>query len=301
LITITVVGSVNLDLVATVERLPAPGETVGGSDFGTTPGGKGANQALAARRAGAQVRMIGAVGKDAFASEALSLLEEGGVDLSHVRRMHAPTGTALILVDPKGENVIAVVPGANGSVLPGDLSAAELKKGDYLLLQQEIPLPTVEAALRHARQVGAISVLNTAPFRPEAAVFIGEADYVVANETEFDLYADALSLAKGERPDRMSAFAQRTGRTVIVTLGAEGLLAEAPGQALSVPALKVSPVDTVGAGDTFCGYLAASLASGMKLESALRRAVAAASLACTKEGAQPSVPLAAEVDRAMKG
>jgi ribokinase len=301
LITITVVGSINLDLIATVERLPAPGETVTGGDFGTAPGGKGANQALAARRAGAEVRMIGAVGKDAFAGEALSLLEGGGVDLSHVGRMHAPTGTALILVDAKGENVIAVVPGANKSVLPGDLAAAGLKKGEYLLLQQEIPLETVEGALKAAQKAGAVSVLNTAPFRAQAAAFIGEADYIVANETEFDLYADALSLPGGDRTRRMAAFAERTGRTLIVTLGAEGVLAAAPGEAISIPALKVKPVDTVGAGDTFCGYLAASLASGLPLERALRRATAAASLACLKEGAQPSVPLAAEVDRAVKG
>ena len=301
MISITVIGSINLDLIATVERLPAPGETVSGGDFSTAPGGKGANQALAARRAGAQVRMIGAVGKDAFATEALSLLEGGGVDLSHVGRIHAPTGTALILVDAKGENVIAVVPGANKSVLPGDLASAGLRKGEYVLLQQEIPLETVEAALGAARKAGAISVLNTAPFRAEAASFVGEADYVVANETEFDLYADALSLPEGDRTRRMAAFAERTGRTLIVTLGADGVLAAAPGETLAVPALKVKPVDTVGAGDTFCGYLAASLASGLPLEQALRRATAAASLACLKEGAQPSIPLAAEVDRAMKG
>jgi ribokinase len=301
LISITVIGSINLDLIATVERLPAPGETVSGGDFSTAPGGKGANQALAARRAGAQVRMIGAVGKDAFATEALSLLEGGGVDLSHVGRIHAPTGTALILVDAKGENVIAVVPGANKSVLPGDLAVAGLKKGEYLLLQQEIPLETVATSLRTAREAGAVSILNTAPFRAEAASFIGEADYVVANETEFDLYADALSLPEGDRTLRMAAFAERTGRTLIVTLGAEGVLAAAPGETLVVPALKVKPIDTVGAGDTFCGYLAASLASGLPLEQALRRATAAASLACLREGAQPSIPLAAEVDRAMKG
>jgi ribokinase len=245
--------------------------------------------------------MIGAVGRDAFAAEALSLLEEGGVDLSHIGKMHAPTGTALILVDPKGENVIAVVPGANGSVVPGDISAAELKKGDYLLLQQEIPLPTVEAALKHAREARAVSILNTAPFRAETSSFIGEADYVVANETEFDLYADALALPQGDRPGRMAAFAERTGRTLIVTLGSEGVLAAGQGETIAVPALKVKSVDTVGAGDTFCGYLAASLALGLPLEQALRRAAAAASLACTKEGAQPSIPFAGEVDKAMKG
>jgi ribokinase len=301
LINITVVGSINLDLIASVERLPAPGETVGGDGFATAPGGKGANQALAARRAGAQVRMIGAVGKDAFADEALALLAAAGVDLSKIERMHAATGTALILVDRQGENVIAVVPGANNSVLPGDLAAALLRKGEYLLLQQEIPLPTVAAALRLARQVGAVSVLNTAPYRAEAAPFIGEADFVVANETEFDLYAETLSLAGADRQARMQAFVERTGHTLVVTLGGEGVIAVSPGEKLAIPALKVKPVDTVGAGDTFCGYLATSLASGLSLERSLRRAAAAASLACTREGAQPSIPLAAEVDHAIKG
>ncbi len=301
MITITVVGSINLDLIANVERLPRPGETVSGADFHAAPGGKGANQALAARRAGAQVRMIGAVGKDAFADEALALLDQGGVDLSKIERIHAATGTALILVDAAGENVIAVIPGANKSVLPGDLAAADMRKGEYVLLQQEIPLQTIEAALRQARDIGAISVLNTAPFHAETAGFLGLADYVVANETEFDLYAEVLGLPQGDRDSRMAAFVDHTGHALILTLGAKGVLAATPGEFLQIPALKVTPVDTVGAGDTFCGYLAASLGSGMALEQALRRAAAAGSLACTKEGAQPSIPLAAEVDAALKG
>jgi ribokinase len=298
---IVVVGSINLDLVADVERLPAPGETVPGDTFRSAPGGKGANQALAAARAGAPVRMIGAVGKDAFATEALALLKAGGVDLSSVREAHAATGVALIFVDARGENVIVVVSGANGTVLPGDLAQTVLQATDVVLLQHEIPLQTVEAALDATRQVGARSVLNTAPFRPEAAPLLARADYVVANETEFDLYADTLGLLGGDRETRMLNFAEASGRSVVVTLGADGVVAVENGALVRSSSLPVTPVDTVGAGDTFCGYLATALADGLPLETALRRAAVAGSLACTRAGAQPSIPLAKEVDEALRG
>lgn len=297
---IIVIGSINLDLIANVDRLPAPGETVHGSGFATAPGGKGANQALAAARAGVSVRMVGAVGKDSFAAEALALLRDGKVDLSGVAETFASTGTALIMVGDDGENIIAVVPGANGSVLPGDLSKAFLRKGDVVLLQHEIPLQTVSAALDAARAAGAITVLNTAPFSRDAAAFLGKADYVVANETEFDLYAEATSLKGADRPARMRDFATRTGRTIVVTLGGDGVLAATPTEFLQVAALKITPVDTVGAGDTFCGYLAAGLSTGLGLEQALARAAAAGSLACLKPGAQPAIPLAADVEQAMR-
>ncbi|TIO08527.1 ribokinase [Mesorhizobium sp.] len=297
---IIVIGSINLDLIANVDRLPAPGETVRGSSFTTAPGGKGANQALAAARAGAKVRMVGAVGKDNFATEALALLREGKIDLSGVGETFASTGTALIMVADDGENVIAVVPGANDSVVTGDLSKAFMKKGDVVLLQQEIPLHTVDAALDAARAAGAVTVLNTAPFRGEAAAFLGKADYVVANETEFDLYGEALSLSGRDRPARMRDYAGKTGRTIVVTLGGDGVLAATPADLLMVPALKITPVDTVGAGDTFCGYFAAGLSSGLPLEQALARAAAAGSLACLKPGAQPAIPLAKEVDAALQ-
>lgn len=297
---ITVVGSINLDLIANVERLPAPGETVPGSTFRTAPGGKGANQALAAARAGGKVRMVGAVGKDAFAGEALALLTEGKVDLGGVREAAAATGVALIFVDHHGENVIVVIAGANGTVLPGDLAKADFHKGDVVLLQHEVPLETVDTALDSARKAGARSILNTAPFRPEAAHLLAKADHVVANETEFDLYADALGLAGGSREDRMHAFSAETGRTVVVTLGGDGVVAVEAGHLLRVPALPVTPVDTVGAGDTFCGYLAASLSEGLALQQALALAAAAGSLACTRNGAQPSIPLRGEVDAALK-
>ncbi|TKD46840.1 MAG: ribokinase [Mesorhizobium sp.] len=297
---IIVIGSINLDLIANVDRLPAPGETVRGSGFTTAPGGKGANQALAAARAGAKVRMVGAVGKDNFATEALALLRDGKIDLSGVGETFASTGTALIMVADDGENVIAVVPGANDSVVTGDLSKAFMKKGDVVLLQQEIPLQTIDAALDAARAAGAVTVLNTAPFRGEAAALLGKADYVVANESEFDLYGEALSLSGRDRPARMRDYAGKTGRTVVVTLGGDGVLAATPADLLMVPALMITPVDTVGAGDTFCGYFAAGLSSGLPLDQALTRAAAAGSLACLKPGAQPAIPLAKEVDAALQ-
>lgn len=297
---IVVIGSINLDMITSVDRLPGPGETVRGSGFTTAAGGKGANQALAAARAGARVRMIGAVGKDGFATEALACLRDGKVDLSGISEIHAATGTAAILVDEAGENMIAVAPGANDSVLPGDLAKAFLKRGDVVLLQLEIPLQTVEAALDAARTAGALTVLNTAPFRADAAGFLGKADYVVANETEFDLYGEALALAGRDRPARMRAYAQKTGRAVVVTLGGDGVIAATPQDFLEVPALKITPVDTVGAGDTFCGYLGAALSSGLPLASALERAAAAGSLSCLKPGAQPAIPRARDVDAALE-
>jgi ribokinase len=296
---IVVIGSINLDMITTVGRLPAPGETVRGTGFSTAPGGKGANQALAAARAGAAVRMIGGVGRDSFAGEALACLKEARVDLSGVAESEATTGTALILVDERGENIIAVAPGANDSLLPGDVSRAGLKKGDIVLLQHEIRLETVEAALDAAAKAGAVTALNTAPFIAGAARYLHKADYIVANETEFDLYSEALALAGAERPARMRAYAEKTGRAVVVTLGGEGVLAATPDTFVHVPALRIVPVDTVGAGDTFCGYFAATLARGAPLEQALARAAAAGSLACLKPGAQPAIPHGGDVDAAL--
>ncbi len=293
---ITVIGSINLDLIGNVDRLPAPGETVPGSSFTTAPGGKGANQALAAKRAGAKVRMIGAVGDDAFAKEALVLLGEAGVDLSAVRESKAATGIALILVGDDGENVIAVIPGANATVLPGDMEAAAIEARDVVVLQQEIPRKTVEAALNEARAAGALSILNTAPWRDDWAALMAKADISVANETEFDLAAKALGLDGSSREDRMAEFVARTGRIIVVTLGADGVAAATAEGLLRADAPRIKPVDSVGAGDTFCGYLAAGLASEMKLEDAIARAARAGALACLKPGAQPAIPFASDVD-----
>lgn len=296
---ITVIGSINLDLIASVSRLPRPGETVPGDGFATAPGGKGANQALAARRAGADVRMVGAVGNDAFADQATALLKADGVDLSLVRTAQTPTGIAVILVEKAGENVIAVIPGGNGTVGARDVEGTAPGSGEHVLLQLEVPLEAVSAALDAARKGGAVSVLNTAPFHEAAAAFLERADYLVANETEFDLYAQALALAGADREARMRAFAAATGRIIVVTLGGDGVVAATPDGFFRAQGLTITPVDTVGAGDTFCGYFAAALEAGEDLSTALRRAAVAGSLACLKPGAQPSIPTRAEVDAAL--
>ncbi|MCA1491058.1 ribokinase [Sinorhizobium alkalisoli] len=294
---ITVLGSINMDLIATTTRLPKPGETVAGTGFATAAGGKGANQALAARRAGASVRIAGAVGSDGFAEGALALLREAGADLSLVKTAVEPTGTAHIMVDGEGENVIVVVAGANATVSASNAVAAveSMSVGDTLMLQLEIPAASVEKALTEARRRRIRSVINIAPLTPDAARLGRMADIVIANETEFELLAGRVGIAGPEREAAMMALHAETGQTLIVTLGADGAVAIHDGEVHRAKGLAIEPVDTVGAGDTFCGYLAASLDSGLFFPEALRRAAVAGSLACLKPGAQPAIPFASEV------
>jgi len=298
---ITVFGSINMDLVATTPRLPKPGETVPGTGFTTAAGGKGANQALAAKRAGAAVRMVGAVGRDEFAAPALDLLDKAGTDLSAVARVDGPTGTALILVGGDGENMIAVVPGANGTVSPDQARAAlaETATRNILMLQLEVPVASVKAALESARAHGVRTVLNTAPLIEEAAELAQLADIVIANETEFERLVGRDNLSADTREDMLLDMHRKTGQVLIITLGADGVVAAEGGTLHRTQGLKIEPVDTVGAGDTFCGYLAASLDAGLPFDKALRRAAVAGSLACLKAGAQPSIPTASEVDTAL--
>lgn len=295
---ITVFGSINMDLIATTPRLPKPGETVAGTGFSTAAGGKGANQALAARRAGSAVRMAGAVGRDEFAAPALALLEEAGTDLSTVRHVDGPTGIALILVGGDGENMITVVPGANGTVGEPEAAAAvaALQRGDFLMLQLEVPAASVERALVDAKARGVTTILNIAPLTADAARLGRMADIVIANETEFERLADRDELNAAEREQTLMRLHKETGQTLIVTLGADGVIAARDSNLYRTMGLAIEPVDTVGAGDTFCGYLAASLDQGIAFEQALRRAAVAGSLACLKPGAQPSIPTAGEVE-----
>jgi ribokinase len=298
---ITVFGSINMDLVANTPRLPVPGETVAGTSFATAAGGKGANQALAARRAGSDVRMVGAVGRDEFAEPALSLLKDAGTDLSGVKTVDGPTGTALILVGGDGENMIAVVAGANGTVDAGQAEAgvAALNAGDTLMLQLEVPAEAVKAALTAAKSRGVRTVLNLAPLTAEAAALAKLADIVIANETEFELLAGRQGLNAVEREEMALVMHRETGQILIITLGAAGVIAAESGRLHKAQGLKIEPVDTVGAGDTFCGYFAASLDAGLDFDVALRRAAVAGSLACLKAGAQPSIPVAHEVESAL--
>ncbi|PYE34732.1 ribokinase [Rhizobium sp. PP-F2F-G38] len=298
---ITVFGSINMDLIATTARLPKPGETVTGNSFTTAAGGKGANQALAATRAGASVRMAGAVGWDAFAESALGLMKEAGTDLSLVKTASEPTGTAHILVGGDGENVIVVVASANGTVNEADALAAieTMTPQDTLVLQLEIPPEAVEGALLAARERGVRSIINIAPLTEHAAALGRMADIVVANETEFERLAGRDRLSPEERRSAIRALSAETGQTVIVTLGADGVIALHEGEIYAADGLVIEPVDTVGAGDTFCGYLAAGLDAGLPFETALRRAAVAGSLACLKSGAQPAIPLTSAVDAAL--
>lgn len=296
---ITVLGSINMDLIATVSRLPKPGETVSGDHFVTAPGGKGANQALAARRAGATVKMAGACGEDEFAVPALTYLRFDGINLDRVRSASTATGVALIFVGADGENVIAIVPGANATVTEADARAAlgDMKRGDTLMLQLEIPAPAIEAGLLAAREKGVTSIMNTAPYTADAVRLTALADIVIANETEFELLCGKPGLDDAAREAEMMRINAERMQTIIVTLGADGVIAVRDGKLHRAEGLVIEPVDTVGAGDTFCGYLAAGLDQGLKFEDALSRAAIAGSLACLKAGAQPSIPMQREVDK----
>ena len=261
---IAVVGSINLDLVACCTRLPRPGETIGGATFERHPGGKGANQAVAAARLGAEVRFVGCVGRDAFADEALSGLREAGVELD-VREVDAPTGVALIVVAADGENQIVVAPGANALV--GDFSVGE---ADAVLCQLEIPDAAVEEAAAQAR----FFCLNAAPARPIDV----EQDLLVANRYEREIVRDR-------------------GRLVAVTLGAEGAVLLEDGREIARAAPPpVEAIDGTAAGDAFTACLLVSLLEGRTREEALARACAAGALAASRPGAQPSLPTSDEID-----
>lgn len=277
---IAVVGSVNLDLVASCPRLPRAGETVSAQSFNRYPGGKGANQALAARRCGADVTLIGAVGNDPEAQAALALLSSDGVDLTHVSVTEAPTGLALIAVDAEGENQIVVIPGANHAITPENVDTAGY---EAVLCQLEIPLEAVTAA---ARTATGLFCVNAAPAHDLPEEVLARSDVIIVNETERDALGDSLS--------DISAL-------VVVTLGATGAKAYRNRRLVTeCQPPPVDPVDTVGAGDAFCGALVTALAEGAGVERALSWAVTAGALATTRHGAQPSLPTRAEIESARR-
>jgi len=294
---VVVLGSLNVDLVTRVRRLPRAGETVAGDDLLRHPGGKGANQAVAAARAGAETRLVGACGTDEGGDLVLSALAADGVDVQRVRRLpDVPTGTATILVEDGGENVIAIGPGANAHWGPGEVSAAlqGTTTSDVLLLQLEVPLPVTLAAAREARATGATVVLNAAPLEAPVPGLLDDIHLLVVNEHEIRAICDA---ADGAAVDDLAAdLAAREQVDVVVTLGAEGALLCRPGRTPEhCAAPTVEATDTVGAGDTFTGYLAAALAEGQEHLRSVRRAVTAASMAVTRHGAQTAIPRAADL------
>ncbi len=293
---ILVFGSINIDLVVPVERLPAPGETVLGPRYTLVPGGKGANQALAAARAGAAVRMVGRVGQDSFADLALAELQAAGVDLSAVARDARPTGCALIPVARRGGNLIIVASGANGAVAERQVADALLGPDTLVLLQMEVPLAENWRLVERAKVHGARVMLNCAPAAAVPRSVLSALDALILNEGEADLLARDLSLAAADPRAAGRALAAATGTTVRVTLGGAGAVAFARDEAWTVGVLPIAPVDTTAAGDAFTGAFAVATDAGADLPTALHHAAVAGGLACTAAGAQPSLPTRAAID-----
>lgn len=289
-----------MDLVTEVERLPQPGETVAGCHFARYPGGKGLNQAVAAARLGAEVMLFGRVGNDAFGTELLAVARENGVDVSFVEQVEAQTGTAVVLVDPQGENMIAYAPGANalvdeaylGRILPLMASA------DALLLQLEIPLGIVAAALSRLPAERPVVILTSSPAQDLRSIPLGKVDVLVSNPQEFRIIGGwSGNPEELERVGR--GFLARGVRALVVTAGAAGAyLVENEGLA-HFPAFPVEVVDATGAGDAFCAGLAVKLGGGRGLYEAIGFANAAAALATAKKGAVPSLPTLSEVQTAL--
>ncbi|MER5211492.1 ribokinase [Streptomyces sp. NPDC002838] len=289
---IAVLGSTNMDLVAYVEKAPQRGETVTGREFRTIPGGKGANQAIAAARAGATVSMIGAVGNDTFGARLRSTLEHAGVTTDHLRTTEGPSGTAHIVVDDEGGNAIVVIPGANGTIdhlAPGDEGL--IASADALLLQLEIPLAAVLAGARTARAHGVRTVLTPAPAQPLPPELIAATDLLVPNEHE------AATLTGFTDPHTAATALLDQVPEVVVTLGAAGSLYAARGaEPITVAAPQVTAVDSTGAGDTFVGALAVALGEGRPVREALAWAATAAALSVQREGASASMPYRSEIE-----
>ena len=296
---IVVFGSINLDIFFRCGRLPRTGETLLCDEAETAPGGKGANQALAAARDGARVHMAGAVGRDPFADEALGLLSAEGVDLSALARSRRPTACATIAVLPNGENAIIVGSGANLDARADLVSDDPLTPATWLLLQMEVPYAENWALIGRAKRRGVKVLLNLAPAGPVPDEALRGTDLLVVNEVEAEQILSARD-AGGNLRKGLAELAAEHALTVVMTLGAQGLEAfTADGDAFALPAPSVRAVDTTAAGDCFCGVLAAALQRGAALREALQRAVVAASLCCTRAGAQTSLPRSVEIDRAL--
>lgn len=296
---VVVVGSCNTDLVARVPRLPLPGETLTGTSFGTYLGGKGLNQAVAARRMGASVAMVARVGADDFGRRITQALHDAGIDAGQVQiDEQQPTGTAVILVEESGENNIVVIPGANGALTIADIdrAAEQIRAASVLLLQLEVPLATTLHAAQLARAAGTTVILTPAPAQRLPTTLFAVTDLLVPNEVEV-----AQVLGAEARPSEaaQALLAQGCG-AVVVTLGAQGALLVTTESEQAIAPFPVMPIDTVGAGDAFVGALAAALATGQDLTTALRYASAAGAIATTKPGAMSSLPTRDEIEQFLR-
>lgn len=293
---IVVFGSINLDLIFALPTIPRSGETVLGPDTRIEPGGKGANQAVAAARDGARVVLAGAVGRDALAAGAMQLLHDAGVDLSRVVETEATTGCAAIVVDPAGNNAIAVGSGANRLARADQVEDALLAPSTTLVLQMEIPAAETAVLIGRARSRGARIVLNLAPASALTENALRMVDVLLVNEVEAAWLCGRLGCDA-----TASALRQALGVSVVRTLGAEGAEAAIDGTPLRLSAHRVNPVDTTAAGDCFAGVLAAALDRGVGMAAALERANGAAALCCTRSGSQGSLPNAAAIDGFLAG
>jgi len=297
---ITVVGSLNMDLVVRTPRIPKPGETIIGSDFHTIPGGKGANQAVAAAKLGAEVSMVGRVGEDDFGRALLANLDSVNVNHDFVQRdTTAPTGIALITVEDSGENNIVLAPGSNMKLTVEDIESARqtIARSDSVLFQLESPLPVVEAALKLAKAHGVTTILNPAPAQPLSKELLRYVDVLVPNETETGLLT-GLPVETDSQIEQAAEHLRHIGvGTVILTLGERGaFLCSAAGNR-NFPAFKIQPVDTTAAGDAFVAGFAVALGEGASLAEAVSRGNAAGAFAATRFGAQPSLPTREEWDQ----
>jgi ribokinase len=295
---IVVVGSINMDLVVRAPHLPQPGETILGSDFKTFPGGKGANQAVAAARLGGRVKMIGRVGSDAFGAQLLQTLRDDHIDTTFVQRdAAAPSGVALITVEEAGQNTIVVASGANARVTPADVdaAAAAFVGASVLLLQLECPLPAVRHAIEVARQHQVRVILNPAPSQPLDALVLSQVDYLVPNQIELALLTQTDSVEEGV--SRLRALGVKQ---VVVTLGGDGAAVFDDEQVYQIPPQHVSVVDTTAAGDAFVGGFAVALVENKSTRAAAEWGNAAGALAVTHAGAQPSLPTRAELCEFLK-
>jgi ribokinase len=291
---IVVIGSVNADLVVRGPRIPSPGETVTGGSFLQAQGGKGANQAVAAARARAEVTFVARVGDDELGEAAIASLVEESIDVAHITRDpdHA-TGVALIMVDQAGENAVSVAPGANARLSVHDVEAARaaIESADVLLMQLETPIPTVERAAAIAAAAGTMVILNPAPARALGDSLLSDVDMLTPNEGE------STFLTGVEEPDLAATRLVASGvNTVVVTLGPRGAMVLSSGGLSVAEGFPVTAVDSTAAGDAFNGFLAVSLAEGLDLEKAVARACAAGALATTVPGARPSLPFRDSVD-----
>ncbi len=292
---IVVIGSANADLVVSTGRLPKPGETVTGGTFYEAPGGKGANQAVAAARAGGagKVAYCGALGTDPFGDRMLAGLVAEGIDVRAVRReANRPSGVAVIVVDARGENAIAVAPGANLALTEADADAALARRAKVVLVSLEVPLAVARHAIRRGREGGAITILVPAPVpaEPIGDETLARVSILLPNEGEAAALAGTVA---GSAPKSLLA---RGVGAVVMTRGARGALVATREGALEIPSFPVDAVDSVGAGDAFAGALAVALFEGRALPDAARFACAAAAISVTRRGAQPSIPRRAEID-----